>query len=116
MAEERIGVEVAYAMPEEQVLLKVEGEGGLTVRQAIERSGVLQLFPEIDLEQNRVGIFGKMTTLEQALQSGDRVEIYRPLIADPKEARKRRAAQGKVMRKGSGEGADEADSPAGNPT
>lgn len=102
MAEQRIQVEVAYAKENEQALLSVEGEKGLTVREAIERSGMLRRFPEIDLETNKVGVFGKVAKLDQALESGDRVEIYRPLIADPKEARKKRAAEGKVMRKGAG--------------
>lgn len=100
MADERIQVEVAYAGEVEQALLAVEGNRGLTVRQAIEQSGVLRRFPEIDLAVNKVGIFGKLTKPDQPLQMGDRVEIYRPLIADPKEARKKREAEGKVMRKG----------------
>ena len=74
----------------------------MTVREAIERSGILKRFPEIDLEINKVGIFGRLVTLEQALDTGDRVEIYLPLIADPKAQRKKRAAEGKVMRKGAG--------------
>jgi putative ubiquitin-RnfH superfamily antitoxin RatB of RatAB toxin-antitoxin module len=102
VSEGRIRVEVAYAKPEEQALIALEVEEGATVRQAIERSGVLRQFPEIDLDQQRVGIFGKIAAPDQALQNGDRVEIYRPLIADPKEARKRRAAEGKAMRKGAG--------------
>lgn len=103
MAEERIQVEVAFAREDEQAILPVEGASGLTAREAIERSGILKRFPEIDLAANRIGIFGKVAKLDQALAPGDRVEIYRPLIADPKEARKKRAAQGKVMRKGVGE-------------
>jgi putative ubiquitin-RnfH superfamily antitoxin RatB of RatAB toxin-antitoxin module len=92
--------EVAYGRIDEQALLSVEAESPLTVRQVIEHSGILQRFPEIDLERNKVGIFGKAATLETLLVEGDRVEIYRPLIADPKAARKKRAAQGKGMRKG----------------
>jgi putative ubiquitin-RnfH superfamily antitoxin RatB of RatAB toxin-antitoxin module len=103
VAEERIQVEVAFAREDEQAILPVEGASGLTAREAIERSGILKRFPEIDLAANRIGIFGKVAKLDQALAPGDRVEIYRPLIADPKEARKKRAAQGKVMRKGVGE-------------
>jgi hypothetical protein len=72
------------------------------VAEAIERSGIIERFPEIDLAKNKVGIFGKLAKLDKVLQPGDRVEIYRPLIADPKEARKKRAAQGKVMKKGAG--------------
>jgi putative ubiquitin-RnfH superfamily antitoxin RatB of RatAB toxin-antitoxin module len=107
VAEQHIQVEVAYAKDTEQALLAVEGGKGLTAREAIERSGILKRFPEIDLTVNKIGIFGKLTKLDQALENGDRVEIYRPLIADPKEQRKKRAAEGKVMRKGAGE--------AGNP-
>ncbi|AGA91267.1 hypothetical protein Thimo_2543 [Thioflavicoccus mobilis 8321] len=92
MSEQRIKVEVAYAKEREQVLLEIEAERGIRVCDAIERSGILKRFPEIDLAVNKVGIYGKATTLEQVVASGDRVEIYRPLIADPKEARKRRAA------------------------
>ena len=100
---EHIQVEVAYAKEAEQALLAVEGEKGLTVQEAIERSGILRRFPEIDLGINKVGVFGKLSKLTQALENGDRVEIYRPLIADPKEQRKKRAAEGKAMRKGAGE-------------
>jgi len=103
VTENRTGVEVAYAREDEQAILFVKADKELTVREAIERSGILERFPEIDLAVNKVGVFGKVTKLDQALQPGDRVEIYRPLIADPKEARKKRAAEGKVMRKGSGE-------------
>lgn len=100
MADESMTVEVAYAKPEEQRIIELQVPSGTTVAQAIERSGIRELFPEIDLNQNKVGIFGKLSSLDAVLQPGDRVEIYRPLIADPKEARKRRAAEGKVMRKG----------------
>jgi len=87
-------VEVAYAREDEQVILPVAaGEEGLTAREAIEHSGILRRFPEIDLAVNRVGVFGKLAQLDQVLAPGDRVEIYRPLIADPKAARKKRAAK-----------------------
>jgi hypothetical protein len=94
--------EVAYGRMDEQALLTVESATPLSVEQAIENSGILQRFPEIDLAGFKVGIFGKATRLDTLLSEGDRVEIYRPLIADPKEARKKRAAEGKVMRKGGG--------------
>ena len=106
MVAEHIQVEVAYGMEREQALLSVEGDKGMTVQDAIERFGILKRFPEIDLGVNKVGIYGKLTKLDAALQTGDRVEIYRPLIADPKEQRKKRAAEGKVMRKGAGEAED----------
>ena len=94
---------MAYGREDEQAILPVEAGKGLTVGDAIARSGILERFPEIDLAVNKVGVFGKLAKLDQVLEAGDRVEIYRPLIADPKEARKRRAAEGKVMRKGAGE-------------
>ena len=103
MAEDRIRVEVAFARESEQAILPVEGAEGLTARAAIERSGIRKRFPEIDLAVHKIGVFGKIAKLDQVLRPGDRVEIYRPLIADPKEARKKRAAEGKVMRKGAGE-------------
>jgi uncharacterized protein len=102
VAEERIQVEVAFARENEQAILPVEGAQGLTAREAIERSGILTRFPEIDLAINKIGVFGKLAKLDQVLRGGDRVEIYRPLVADPKQARKKRAAEGKVMRKGAG--------------
>jgi putative ubiquitin-RnfH superfamily antitoxin RatB of RatAB toxin-antitoxin module len=104
--EELMPVEVAYARPDEQVILSLDVEPGTTVEQAIRRSGVLERFPEIDLGSNKVGIFGKLTSLASALRPKDRVEIYRALIADPKEVRRRRAAEGKSMgreRGGSGD-------------
>lgn len=103
-------VEIAYATPTEQVILSQSAHPGLTVEQAIRRSGILERFPEIDLAVAKVGIFGKLAALDTELNAGDRVEIYRPLIADPKAARKKRAAQGKVMKKGAREaGATEPD-------
>ena len=93
MTDEQIQVEVAYARERAQALLSVKGPQGLCVSDAIERSGILARFPEIDLNVNKVGIFGKMARLDQTLQSGDRVEVYAPLIADPKQARKVRAAE-----------------------
>lgn len=87
-----IGVEVAYALPTQQVMVAVDVAPESTVEAAIRESGVLDRFPEIDLNQNRVGVFGKLAKLSDGLQAGDRIEIYRPLIADPKEVRRRRAA------------------------
>jgi putative ubiquitin-RnfH superfamily antitoxin RatB of RatAB toxin-antitoxin module len=94
--------EVAYGRMDEQALLTVESESPLSIRRAVECSGILQRFPEIDLDTFKVGVFGKAAKLDAELSEGDRVEIYRPLIADPKEARKKRAAEGKAMRKGGG--------------
>ena len=102
MAAETIKVAVAYVGPVNQVLRPLELPAGATVEAAIERSGVLGECPEIDLGHYKVGIWGKIAKLSQALEDADRVEIYRPLIADPKETRKRRAEEGKPMRKGGG--------------
>ena len=102
-----LNVEVTYALPAHQVLLPLRVRSGTTVREAVEQSGILDTFPDIDLGGNRVGIFGKLVKLENPLREGDRVEIYRPLIADPKEVRRRRAAEGKKMRKGGGKAGDE---------
>ncbi len=96
MTERTIEVEVAYAREQQQALLTVKGNAGLTVNEAITRSGLLSRFPEINLDINKVGIYGKPTTLDQTLSNGDRVEIYTPLIADPKQAnRKKRPAAAK---------------------
>lgn len=96
-------VEVAYALPDQQVILSVELAEGATVQQAVEASGVLARFPEIDLAVNKVGVFGKLAKLSTPLRERDRIEIYRPLIADPKAVRAARAAEGKRMKKGGGE-------------
>lgn len=93
-------VEVAYATPDEQLILEVQVPQGSLVRDALASSGIERHFPEIDLAKAKVGIFGKLAKPDAALREGDRVEIYRSLIADPKEARKKRAAEGKAMKKG----------------
>ena len=103
----QIPVEVAYALSEHQQITALNVEEGCTVREAVERSGILELFPEIDLDKNKLGIFGKLSKPDAVLRAKDRVEIYRPLIADPKEVRKQRAAEGKRMKKGGGEGVGE---------
>jgi len=100
---ELIAVEVAYAKAEEQLILRLDVAPGTTLRQAIEQSGILDRFPEIDLTRLKAGVFGKLKKLDQTLREGDRVEIYRPLIADPKQVRKQRAAAGKRMKKGGGD-------------
>jgi uncharacterized protein len=99
---ESIQVEIAYARPARQELVKLKLPQGSTVQQAIEASGLLARYPEIDLAKTKVGVYGKLARLDTALREKDRVEIYRPLIADPKEVRKQRAAEGKVMKKGGG--------------
>jgi len=99
---ETIPVEVVYALSDRQVVLALEVVADATIADVITQSGILEKFPEIDLGNNKVGVFGKLGKLTDALHAGDRVEIYRPLIADPKQVRKQRAAQGKVMKKGAG--------------
>jgi len=84
-------VEVVYALPDEQVLLALNVEDGATVGQVIERSGIVLRFPEIGAAPAAVGIFGKRARLDTPVCDGDRIEIYRPLIADPKEVRRARA-------------------------
>ena len=96
-------IEVAYARPDTQVIIPLDVEEGATIEDAILQSGVMHKFPEIDLAVNKVGVFGKLGKLDQALRERDRVEIYRKLIADPKEVRKQRAAAGKKMKKGGGD-------------
>jgi len=100
---ELMQVEVAYAEPDTQVIIPLSVPQGATIEQAIAQSGVLGMYPSIDLTVNKVGIFGKLSKLDTSLREKDRVEIYRKLIADPKEVRKQRAAQGKAMRKGGGD-------------
>jgi len=90
---EEIMVEVAYAMPEEQIIISIKVPIKYNVKQAIEKSDIQKKFPSIDLSKNKVGIFGKKTTLDHLLKDKDRIEIYRPLILDPKEMRRKRAAK-----------------------
>ncbi len=88
---ETIHVEVIFALPDEQTIIDVELPGQATVDDAIRLSKITEKYPEIDLEVNKTGIFGKPAKGDTVLHPGDRVEIYRPLIADPKEMRKQRA-------------------------
>ncbi|MEM7294366.1 MAG: RnfH family protein [Pseudomonadota bacterium] len=99
MSAETVNVEVAYALPERQAIIHVELEIGATASQAIERSGILREFPNIDYPNCKIGVFGKSVSADTVLQAGDRVEIYRPLLADPKEVRRQRASEGKTMKK-----------------
>ena len=87
-----ISVEVAYGIHERQAVLRVELPAGSTVAEAIERSGMRTQFPGLVVDPAAVGIFSRKVSMEQVLREGDRVEIYRPLIADPKEVRRQRAA------------------------
>jgi putative ubiquitin-RnfH superfamily antitoxin RatB of RatAB toxin-antitoxin module len=95
-----IHVEVAYALPDKQRIVALELVVGSSVRAAAMQSGLDKQFPELDLATVDLGVFGKMVSKpdEQALKDGERVEIYRPLIADPKEVRKQRAAKVKARK------------------
>lgn len=111
---ESISIEVVYALARQQDVIRLNLPAGSTVQQAIEASGLLARYPEIDLKKNKLGVFAKLAKADTALRDKDRVEIYRPLIADPKAVRQARAAEGKVMKKGSGEngGSETAANPA----
>ena len=98
-----LSIEVVYALPQKQEMFTVKLPEGATVREAVEACGVLQKYPEIDLTKNKLGVFAKLIKPDAPLRNRDRVEIYRPLIADPKQVRKQRAAEGKIMKKGAGE-------------
>jgi len=100
MTAQKILVEVVYALPDEQTLLAFEVEEGTVAEDVIKKSGILEQYPEIDLSKQKIGLFSKLIKLDQPLREKDRIEIYRPLIADPKEVRKKRAAEGKTLKKG----------------
>ena len=89
----KIAVEVAYALPQKQYLQRVTLDEGATIEQAIQASGLLTLRDDIDLAKNKVGIYSRPAKLDDVVHDGDRVEIYRPLIADPKDLRRQRAQQ-----------------------
>ena len=108
MNSKNIRVEVIYALPTQQDLVILQLPEHSTVRDAIEKSGLLEKYPEIDLKTNKLGVFGKLSKLDTVVRERDRVEIYRSLIADPKAVRKQRAEGGKVMKKGASESGDEA--------
>lgn len=96
-----LAVEVAYGRADRQWVIALDVPLGTTVEQAVRLSGLLDACPEIDLAQARVGVFGKLAKPDRVLADGDRVEVYRPLLGDPKEIRRRLAAEGKTMgRKG----------------
>jgi len=93
-----IRIEVSYATPTEQVIIPVDMPSSATVQESIEKSNVLKRFPEIDLSKMKVGIFSKAVKLTDSLRAGDRIEIYRPLLGDPKEIRKRVAEKKKAAK------------------
>ncbi|ENM5921785.1 UPF0125 protein yfjF [Vibrio mimicus] len=96
MNSEMIQVEVVYALPHEQRVLKLVVEQSATVEEIIRTSGILQMYPEIDQAVNKVGIFSRNVKLDAKVRDKDRIEIYRPLLADPKEIRRKRAEQAKA--------------------
>ena len=93
-----IRVEVAYALPEKQAIVELQVAEGTTALEAAQQSGLAERFEGIDLDNAKLGIYAKVISPKQVLREGDRVEIYRPLIADPKEVRKARAARAKERR------------------
>ncbi|OOF68260.1 RnfH family protein [Rodentibacter caecimuris] len=90
---DQIKIEIAYALPEHYYLKSFKVDKGTMVQTAILQSGILQQFTEIDLRENKVGVFSRLVKLTEQLKDGDRIEIYRPLLADPKEIRRQRAEQ-----------------------
>ncbi|MCK9787943.1 RnfH family protein [Providencia rettgeri] len=93
-----LNIEVTYALPEKQFLLSVKVKEGATIEESILASGILALRDDIDLKKNKIGIYSRPAKLTDLVQDGDRVEIYRPLIADPKELRRKRAEKSKEVK------------------
>lgn len=93
-----LNIEVTYALPEKQFLLSVKVKEGTTIEEAILASGIFALRDDIDLKKNKIGIYSRPAKLTDLVQDGDRVEIYRPLIADPKELRRKRAEKSKEVK------------------
>ncbi len=102
---DKINIEVVYALPHEQILLQLQMPQHTTVAEAIKLSGVMGKYPDIDQGKNKLGIFGKLTKADAVLRDKDRIEVYRPLLADPKEVRRKRAEEGRAMKRGGGEAA-----------
>lgn len=91
-AQETLTVGVVYALSTQQIWQPVDVEAGATIQDAIDRSGLLEKFPEIDLTIQKVGVFGKVVNLDDEVKNGDRIEIYRPITADPKAVKRKKAA------------------------
>jgi putative ubiquitin-RnfH superfamily antitoxin RatB of RatAB toxin-antitoxin module len=100
--DDSIHVEVVYALPQRQEIVELKLPAGSVLEKAVIASGLMARYPEIDMARGKFGLYGKIARIDAVLRDRDRVEIYRPLIADPKEVRKQRAAEGKVMKKGGG--------------
>ncbi len=92
-------IEVSYGLPERQAIIAVMADASATIEQVVRLSGIEKQFVEIDLDTLDTGIFGKAQKLDTIPRDGDRIEVYRPLKADPKEVRRRLAAEGKTMGK-----------------
>lgn len=92
---DKITIQIAYALPDSYFLQRYQVESGTIIQNAILQSGILEQYKEIDLRSNTVGIFSRLAKLSDVLEDGDRIEIYRPLLADPKEIRRKRAEQQK---------------------
>ncbi|GAA5136846.1 RnfH family protein [Thalassotalea piscium] len=92
----QIQVEVVYGVPHKQEIITISVKQGTTIAQAIDLSGIKSIFKEIDLTKHNVGIWNRSAKLTDVVNDLDRIEIYRPLIADPKEVRKRRAEKAKL--------------------
>lgn len=101
MVDAGMTVEVAYALPDKQQIIRITVPAGTTMLEAVQLSRIADYFPGLDVESSSMGVFGKAvaTPAQRVLAAGERVEIYRPLIADPKEVRKQRAARAKAERK-----------------
>ncbi|KMT65480.1 RnfH family protein [Catenovulum maritimum] len=95
MSDELLKVEVAFALPTKQSIMTVHVSEGTSIEACIKASGILEEYPEIDLANNKVGIWSRTKKLSDTIKLGDRIEIYRPLIADPKEIRRLRAEKAK---------------------
>lgn len=93
-----IEVEIVYALLSRQVLTTIQVPSGTTLEQAIQLSGILKQFPEIDLSKNRIGVFGRLAKRDTLVKLRDRVEIYRPLLIDPKESRRLRVSGNKIRK------------------
>lgn len=96
MSEQHLQIEIVYGTPTKQELLALSVNPETTIEDAIHESGILAMFSDIDLSKNQVGIWNKVAKLQDKVKDLDRIEIYRPLIADPKEVRKRRAEKAKL--------------------
>ncbi|MDC0610477.1 RnfH family protein [Vibrio sp.] len=94
-----IQVEVVYALPHEQRVISLVVDESTTVEEIIQRSGILEMYPEIDLKKNKVGVFSRNVKLDTTVRDKDRIEIYRPLLADPKEIRRKRADEAREKAK-----------------